>query len=544
MFEKSSSSISSSKMSIRLRTAFPLITLVSIAFFFWCIRRYDDAAFQRFKQYPSVGHHSPSPTTTDAAAAEKSEASPTSTSEPVPSSKSSCEVDPVDVVLPFTEWLPHKNLSRIYMRPHLVNPNTEFGSLTPIDKQVMGPWVELDRGAKSAPPNKESCPNVVDVDVAADHDVEETSKILFGLATTVDRLDHLLPSLLYSYGNTKAGLIVVVPETDDDLSRQETYFRNRGLDVKLRPSPLDFTGRYFGMVEAFAEHIRQERPQTTWLGFMDDDTFFLSLPTLASELNMFDASKQHYIGALSEASWQVDTFGHIAFGGAGVFISRPLLDVLEDNYDECQSWGDQPGDQKLGQCIQRFAETPLTIFPSLYQMDMKNNVDGFYESGRKIESLHHWNTWYTRDVVKMSAVAAAAGRRSVLRRWTFDRREHVNPLTGRSTRSFWVLTNGYTMTKYTYEESVPDDAINFEQPEHTWEEDPRGYEGRLGTVRPDNVPGITKDRWFLREASLVGDNVHQLYIREEDEGRSMIEIVWLGPKGGGGAGVGTAYKSD
>ena len=32
--------------------------------------------------------------------------------------------------------------------------------------------------------------------------------------------------------------------------------------------------------------------------------------------------------------------------------------------------------------------------------------------------------------------------------------------------------------------------------------------------------------------------MHQWYVREEDEGHSVIEVVWLGPKGGGGAGVG------
>ncbi|EAL85827.1 hypothetical protein V6Z96_004926 [Aspergillus fumigatus] len=528
MWKKSLDLHHSTKMPVfRLKTVFPLIALLSIIGFFWGIQRYDHAAL-RFKH--PVDRVAP---TTQTPQIQLQPSSPGSTK--------TCQADPyIMPPLPFTEWLPRKNYTRAYFRPRFVSPRAEFSSLEDINVPVLPPMTVLERGMVVSPDNKDPslpCPPIIDVDVAADDAVDETEKLLFGLATTADRLDRLLPSLLYSYGNTKAGIIVLVPESDDDLDKQMTYFRNRGLDLTLIKSPLDFTARYFGLVQAFAEHIRTKRPQTTWVSFIDDDTFWLSLPTVAEELKLFDVNKKHYIGALSEASWQVDTFGHIAFGGAGVFVSKPLLDVLEQYYDECQSWGEQPGDQKLGQCIQKYGDTPLTLWPSLYQMDMKGEVDGVYESGRKIESLHHWNSWYTKDVVKMTTVAAAAGRKSVLRRWVFDQEEYVNNSTGKSVRTFWVMTNGYSLVKYTYDENTPDDAINFDHTEKTWEEDPRGYEGRLGPLRLKDQAGVTKDRWLLREAYVVGDNVHQWYVREEDEGHSVIEIVWLGPKGGGGAGV-------
>jgi hypothetical protein len=537
MFEKSSFNTGKSKMPLfRMKTVFPLVALVTIGIFFFCMERYDRSAFLRFKHPIDRASFSGNKQPQVQTPAQSDSQQPTS---------STCEADPkLAAPLPFPEWLPRKNYTRAYFRPRHVNPRTEFHTLEEIEKPVLPPMVVMERGMVVSPENKPEsfvCPEIIDVDVAADDDVDETSKLLFGLATTVDRLDRLLPSLLYSYGNTKAGLIVLVPESDDDLEKQETYFRNRGLDLTLKASPLDFTARYFGMVEAFTEHIRKHRPHTTWVGFSDDDTFFLSLPTIAEELKLFDENKKHYIGSLSEASWQVDTFGHIAFGGAGVFVSKPLLDVLMKHYDECQSWGEQPGDQKLGQCIQRFGDTPLTLWPSLYQMDMTDPVDGVYESGKKIESMHHWNSWYSKDVVKMTTVSAAAGRKSVLRRWVFDQEETVNSATGETLRHFWVMTNGYSLVKYTYGEHVPDDAINFDATEKTWPEDPRGYEDRLGPLRPAEEDGVAKDRWLLRDAFVVGQNVHQFYVREEDEGHSVIEIVWLGPKGGGGGGVSDHY---
>ncbi|KAJ9213061.1 hypothetical protein DTO166G4_5391 [Paecilomyces variotii] len=519
---------------VRLKTLFPLVALFSIAFFFWCVDRYDRAALMRFKRpIDHMSNQAPVPGQAQAPSHPQIQVQPQTLA-------SSCEVDPASAPpLPFNEWLVAKNYTRAYFRPHHVSPKTEFGSLEDVNTPVLAPFVEMDRGTRLPPQyNTMPCPPIIDVDVAADYDVEETSKLLFGLATTVDRLERLLPSLLYSFGDSKAGIIVLVPPTDDDLSQQEMYFRSRGLDVTIQSSPLEFTARYFGLVEAFDEHIRTVRPNTTWVSFIDDDTFFLSLPSIAEQLKLFDATKKHYIGSLSEASWQVDTFGHIAFGGAGVFVSVPLLEVLTTVYDECQSWGEQPGDQKLGQCIERFGNTPLTIWPSLYQMDMQGEVDGVYESGRRIDSLHHWNSWYTKDVVKMSTVAAAAGRKSVLRRWVFDQEEFINNATGQSIRTFWVLTNGYSIVKYTYLEGTPDDVINFDHTEKTWEEDPRGYEDSLGPLRPKDQEGVIKERYLLKDAVVVGDNVHQFYTREEPDSHRVIEIVWLGPRNGGGAGVG------
>lgn len=500
---------------VRLKTLFPLIAFFSIAIFFVYIDRYDRAALMRFKRLSTPQAHI---------------------------QLQSCEIDlGIAPPLAFNDWLIRKNYTRAYFRPQHVNPKTEFQSLEDLTVPVLSEFRALDRGMVVSEENQDPrlpCPPIIDVDVAADYDMKETEKILFGLATTIDRLDRLLPSLLYSYGGTRASILVLVPESEDDLSMQETYFRTRGLDVTIQSSPLEFTARYFGLVEAFTKHIKEKRPHTAWVSFIDDDTFFTSLANIAEQLKAYDPSEKHYIGALSEASWQVDTFGHIAFGGAGVFVSKPLLEVLMEHYEECQSWGEQPGDQKVGQCVEKFGDTPLTLWPTLYQMDITGAPDGVYESGRHIDSLHHWGSWYTKDVVKMSTVAAAAGRRSVLRRWVFDQDEIESNNTGGSLRTFWILTNGYSIVKYTYDENTPDDAINFDHTEKTWEEDINGYDLRLGPLRPKDQEGVTKERWLLKEAVIIGDNVHQIYSREESYGHSVIELVWLGPKGGGGAGVG------
>lgn len=521
-------------MALRVRSFIAVLAILIPVLFFTIRNRYDNLAISRLTQSldrVSFGNVS-YPSYASAAYSSQSHLS---------SSISSQTLDQFcgqDAFLPppltFDGWLKHKNFTRAYMRPNFAPPDTRFPPLETINRQVLQGFKSLDRGTKISDRGNENrpfkCPPVVDVGVAEDHGVDNTEGILFGLATTVDRLNQLLPSLLFSYAHTKAHVLVLVPHDTQHLHLHQQSLRRRGLNVTLMPSPLPFLGRYFGLVEAFREFIQNERPNTTWVSWVDDDTFFPSLANIGNRLAELDHTQKHYIGALSEASWQVVTFGNIGFGGAGVFVSRPLLEELHKNYQTCQDWGEQPGDQKLAQCIKKYGDTQLTLWPTLYQMDMHGAPDGVFESGRQLDSLHHWKTWYQKDVVKMSTVAAAAGRSSVLRRWRFDERVTVG-----GKRIFWVLTNGYSMVRYKIDAKLPADSVRFDHTEKTWSEDPRGYEARLGPLRPVDQPGVEKERWMLAESFVVGNNVHQLYTREEWEGSSAIELVWLGSLDAGAA---------
>jgi hypothetical protein len=72
------------------------------------------------------------------------------------------------------------------------------------------------------------------VDVKPDSEGDGTGKILFGAATTVERLDEALQRLAYFIGGTKASMIALVPPADN-LEAKEIYFCSRGLDISLVP---------------------------------------------------------------------------------------------------------------------------------------------------------------------------------------------------------------------------------------------------------------------------------------------------------------------
>ncbi|EEH35123.2 hypothetical protein PAAG_06170 [Paracoccidioides lutzii Pb01] len=539
---------------VRPKLLASVAAIFTIALFLWSLNHYDDAALNCFTK---PGHRLSSGLCSSFPSFSSSSSS-SSPPSPLPASSPShhgtpqpklelgqpnqlCDTSGIVTTHPlsFPEWLIAKNYTRTYLRAHRLAPETQFKSLETIHGRVLQPFRPMNRGMtgdQSSNEKSQPCPPVVDIDVAADHDPSQTSKILFGLATTTDRLRHFLPSLLYSYGSTQASLLVLVPSDTENLREHEAFFRNAGLDITLQTSPLEFTDRYFSLVNAFISHIETHRPDTTWVSWVDDDTFFLSLPSLATNLSTLNASKPIYLGSLSEASTQVDTWGHMGFGGAGVFVSIPLLEQLYDVYEMCVQWGSQPGDQKLAQCIETFSHTNLTTWDSLYQVDLRGVVDGLFESGRRIDSLHHWDSWYTKDVVKMSTVAVVAGRRSVLRRWRFDEGIILDEETRTISKIFWVLTNGYSLVKYTITDPklFATDAVDFDKIEKTWDEE-HGFERRLGPLRPKEQAGVRKERWLLEDAIVIGGDVYQSYVRngEEEnarEGHSVIELVWLGSK--------------
>jgi hypothetical protein len=449
---------------------------------------------------------------------------------------------PFDIsALPFNDLLSRKNYTRGILRPRF-KLDAKFSSLETISSsdRLLPAFRTLSSGLKNhddPPPSSDTsstCALVIDIDVSPSPPTSttHTHSILFGAATTLDRIESNLPSLLYFIGSSNASLFALVPPSDD-LSARQTHFRTRGLDITLAASSADFTTRYFALVRALSNHINESRPGTHWISLIDDDTFFPSISLIADRLSIYSApvKKPYYIGALTEASWQVSNFGRIAFGGAGVFLSSALLNILNNNYEECQSWGDMPGDQKLGRCVKKFAKLEVTLWPELHQWDMRGDPDGLFESGKQLLSMHHWASsgWFSHDVVKMSAVSFVAGDLSILRRWKFD--SSIEDENGVGT--FYVLTNGYSIVRYTLDASAEGfEAVNFDKTEHTWSDAAVGYEESVGPLRPKDQRGVKKKRWLLKDAVVMGGNVHQFYYYEAVDEHCVIELVWLRPEEG------------
>jgi hypothetical protein len=236
------------------------------------------------------------------------------------------------------------------------------------------------------------------------------------------------------------------------------------------------------------------------------------LKPLSDVLETLDETKDVYAGALSEDFMAIRTFGFMAFGGAGAYLSAPLAKTLGRQIEKCIKEATSiEGDIIIRDCVYSNSKAKLTTVPGLFQQDLKDDASGFFESGVEPINLHHWKSWYKEPVVKMSAAYLYCGD-CYLQRWRLG--------------SDAVFTNGYSIAKYIY--GV--DHIDLNQMEGTWTNANNDFDFSIGPLRRKLVPD-EKKTYKLIDAELEDGRVlKQLYRWEgnaaADEMDGIIELVW------------------
>ena len=357
----------------------------------------------------------------------------------------------------------------------------------------------------------------------------DASNLIFGIQTTMKRLDDTIEALVRWLPQSRAKgakLFVIVKESDDveadpkAMEDLESKMRAEDLDVTLLPpfAGDSFSERYFSLVKVMYAH-RDDKTQ--WIALIDDDTFFPSMHSLLEMLAERDPKKPHYIGSLSEDWWSVSVYGLMGFGGAGVFLSIALAEVIDENYAKCKAESQTTaGDIRVKECIYAHSNVKLTNIPELHQVDFKGDKSGYYESGHLPLSLHHWKDWSTEGIdyliVKMHLVSDICGD-CFMQRWQF----------GEQT----VLSNGFSVATYP-KGSLK--TLDMTRMERTWDDGNQvegsinhGFDHSLGPARPRLGPD-EKIQYMLREAVAVDGAVRQTYLHQGKDGEldTILELVW------------------
>ena len=320
------------------------------------------------------------------------------------------------------------------------------------------------------------------------------SELIFGLATSFDRLEPAIRHFAHWLGDTEAQLVIAVVDADKHYGEFDSLlekFYKYNIKVHLIEP-------WQGAIGANREHftvirsiLYYTKPETRWIGLVDDDTFFPSLYPVSQMLAEHDHTVPAYLGALSESAMAIDEHGILGFGGAGVFLSLPLAEQLDLLIEECLEASDsEQGDGLLNFCITRKTKTGFTQIQGLYQMDlMGGELGGFYESGRLPLSLHHWKSWHKAPVLEMASVTNYCGD-CFLQRWKFS--------------NDTVFTNGYSIA--VYEDGT--DRLNLKATEGTWK-NPQDFAWSLGPMREK----VTNKKTFhLIDTQDIGVGLRQLYI--------------------------------
>ncbi|KAL5340516.1 hypothetical protein BJX70DRAFT_361220 [Aspergillus crustosus] len=372
--------------------------------------------------------------------------------------------------------------------------------------------IKLDTEAGREYRPEDDCTTSVTIEAPMPIPKPDASHMVFGVATTLDTLEGSLEGFAHWAGSTGATVIAVVEQGGSAIrSRIKQQASDLGLKLTIAQTEDDRFDRYFSLIRVLYQHV--EEATMEWAVLIDDDTFFPSMRNLITQLAAYDAKVPQYIGGVTEDMARLSNSGYMAYGGAGIFLSIPLLSDLQYVFETCHSFKDK-GDRMLASCIYAHTDAKFTWERGLHQLDLHGDVSGFFESGRPLPlSVHHWNSWFQADMVALGKVADICGDECLLHRFHLSKSKD------------WFLVNGY---------SVIQDATLWNDPrpmEQTWEtskyegSDPFAYS--LGPLRR-----VDRDKVSLRLMGVVQDpdkgRVRQVYVLKgtDEKPSRVLEVVW------------------
>ena len=199
-------------------------------------------------------------------------------------------------------------------------------------------------------------------------------------------------------------------------------------------------------------------------------------------------------------------------------MSLPLAERLAspEVYDKCMTSSRNQGDGIFSDCVNTYTNVKPIFDHGLNQMDIFGSPDGYFESGRRMLTLHHWKSWFHVDVPLAAKVATVVGDEGVFMRWVFD--EGV------------VLSNGYSIVEYG--DGISD--VDLSKVERTWDGTDDRWLHHVGPLR--SKLGNEKKRSFrLINADMVVERgqraFRQTYLHKATDGENgidgVLELLWL-----------------
>ena len=466
---------------------------------------------------------------------------------------------------PLIDWLPDPVLEKIvapkcssqldwldridrpsvfnYARREVVvrlNPHVNRSLLTKVEESLFPRTHEINLSEDSVA-DWTLCqdPLILDVPAVASEPAD-ASYVVFGISTTMQRLKDSIPALMRWLPKTRAKLVVIVieddttPANDKQMEVLQAHMRDLGIDTTLihpKEKWYNFSIRYFSLIKAMYTH---RTPQTRWVSLIDDDTFFPSMSALLAMLDKHDDAKEIYLGAVSEDWWATVRYGMMAFGGAGIFLSLPLAELVDRLHDICIENSHAPaGDIRVKECIIWETDHKITPVPELHQMDLHGDLSGFFESGRLPLSLHHWKEeeWggMSLPLPEIHRITDICGD-CFMQRWQFG--------------PDMILSNGISISVYPKQGlkkggvgGVDGKAFDFDKLERTWDDASdvegsinHGFDHSLPPTRRKLVVDEEKITFKLHEMEVIREGViRQSYFHQGVNGTldTVYDLIWM-----------------
>jgi hypothetical protein len=304
-------------------------------------------------------------------------------------------------------WVDELNEEMFNGIDHLSFPTPIGEVVEPAPVHHGGPIVDLSRCS----------PTPLKMHLRQLHKPVDAKHLVFGMATTSERLLEYAATQALWLANTGARLVVIVP-TGPKVQELRDHLARLSIQATVLTSNDEFLVNYFKLIEAFHAHGDNK---SKWFTFIDDDTHYFSMKRFVDALNIYNPDTEVYLGNPSEDLRQMRYEGLFAFGGAGVTVSRGLLNHLHGEYYGClaeqQPW--EPGDVRVKHCVYQHTETKLTMIEGLHQLDLIGESIGLLEGPRPPITWHHYRSWSPQPVDLISRAGQICDGACLFQRWKF-----------------------------------------------------------------------------------------------------------------------------
>ncbi|KAI7943521.1 hypothetical protein MJO28_011049 [Puccinia striiformis f. sp. tritici] len=374
---------------------------------------------------------------------------------------------------------------------------------------------------------------------------------MFGFATSQSRTLKYLPRWYDWLNNTKTVeietvMVLISPNENNSDTNWEIEMIGKALGFPLKIKSVSakrYEWRYMRLVQhMWLEALKRESEghhRTDWFTLADDDTFFLSLDSVNRMLSKYNPLEHHLIGASSESQQANNHFGRIAFGGAGIFLSRGLIQKMNapGAFEGCfKDFGNEfGGDAMVTKCaIKLTSNATFKAEPTLHQLDIRDEAHGIFQAGLTFNTIHHWSSWFQLQprshpytlkdplalVGLLGKAARVVGAENWTRRYVWGFKNNTDPRLVASSGAV-VVALGYSVTIFA--DSVLKQSF-LDRIEHTFASEPV-----VMKTRPKLLETRQRRTYYLNSIRLVqgtgGRVAVMTHVNQEGE---LVDLVWDG----------------
>ena len=156
-----------------------------------------------------------------------------------------------------------------------------------------------------------------------------SSALLFGVVIKADDIPNALQHWRYWARHTDVAFQILLPSSDYYRTAEVEEMVRGTLDVEVRVESNREIGDLGKLSLMLVEKMQiAATPERVWFIVLSPSTFVTSVDDILLALEPYDATRAFYMGGLSESTKQKEQYGIFAYGGAGIVLSRPVIDSV------------------------------------------------------------------------------------------------------------------------------------------------------------------------------------------------------------------------